>query len=81
MGTTLLLLVQWAILLSFYTFWLLALQQPDHRQLSWIADLRGRLKFESSKETLWGLVWYLLALLDLLLRFLMRPNKLFYACI
>ena len=58
MGTTLLLLVQWAILLSFYTFWLLALQQPNHRQLSWIADLRGRLKFESSKETLLGLVGY-----------------------
>ena len=63
MGTTLLLLVQWTILLSFYTVWLLALQQPDYidyRQLSWIADLRGRLKFQSSKETLRGLVWYLL---------------------
>ena len=49
MGTTLLLLVQWTILLSFYTFWLLALRQPDHRELSWIADLRGRLKLLSSK--------------------------------
>ena len=44
MGTTfILLIIQWTILLSFYTYWLLALKQP--RQLSLISTkLRGRLK-------------------------------------